>query len=312
MKRILYTLLAAALVFLGNYFFSNGTLNISVETPSPSAVPATIVQATRPVPSATEAVGGQPVSTEKSSAPIEGSNISYSGTSFTISPGLSSGAQGAIIPQSNDFSWWPTHTKFVFQNYALHGKANEPQILIFPAREYAQMKEYAEAYAQTGQPSPIENLQAILNARSFPSQGPLPFLPYQHAAQIIRAQEKILTFQNGSGLRYVTQYSQAAFPLINNTDLFYTFQGLTSDGEYYVTVIMPVNLPYLAADYGPNAFSNPTEWQNAEKFPEYLSTMVDRLNQNEGEGTNPYAPSLASLDALVQSLLVGKSATATL
>jgi hypothetical protein len=35
--------------------------------------------------------------------------------------------------------------------------------------------------------------------------------------------------------------------------------------------------------------------------------MVDRLNQAEGEGVNPYAPSLASLDALVQSLLAGDS-----
>jgi WD40 repeat protein len=35
MKRILYTLLAAASVLLGNYFFSNGTFEANVETPTP-------------------------------------------------------------------------------------------------------------------------------------------------------------------------------------------------------------------------------------------------------------------------------------
>jgi hypothetical protein len=35
MKRILYTLLAAVSVLLGNYFFSNGTLEANVETPTP-------------------------------------------------------------------------------------------------------------------------------------------------------------------------------------------------------------------------------------------------------------------------------------
>ena len=312
MKRILYTILATAVVLLGNSFFSNGTLNISVETPTPAVetattVPTTVVSASLLVPTATDAVYGKPVPADTASTLIDGSNISYSGTSFTISAGLASGVQAAIVPQFDDFSWWPAHTKFVLQNYALQGKTYEAQLLIFPAREYAQMQEYADAYAKLGEPAPIESLQTILNTQSFPSDVPLPFLPYQHSRQVIHAQGKIISFQNGSGIRYVTQYSQAAFPLINNTDIFYTFQGLTSDGEYYVSVIMPVNLPYLAADYGPNAFSNPTEWQNAEKFPEYLRMMVDRLNQ--GEGTNPYAPSLASMDALVQSLLVGKSAT---
>ncbi len=316
MKRILYSMLVATVVFLGNYFFSNGTLAISVETPTPvvamaTAAPTTVAPATLAVPTA-EAVYGKPVPADISSALIEGSNISYSGSSFTISAGLADGAQASTVPQFDDFSWWPAHTKYVLKNYPLQGKTYEPQILIFPAREYAQMKEYADAYGQTGQPAPIESLQTILNTQNFSTLETLPLLPYQHATQVIHAQGKILSFQNGSGIRYITQYSQAAFPLINNTDIFYTFQGLTIDGEYYVSVIMPVNLPYLAADYGPNAFSNPTEWQNAEKFPEYLRMTVDRLNQAEGEAKNPYAPSLAALDALVQSLLVEKSAASGL
>ncbi len=90
-------------------------------------------------------------------------------------------------------------------------------------------------------------------------------------------------------------------PLINNQDLVYTFQGITSDGKYYVSIIMPVNLPYLAADYGP---SGESEFQTLDNYPTYLSSTVSQLEQPEGEGVNPFAPSLASLDALVQSLLI--------
>jgi hypothetical protein len=197
----------------------------------------------------------------------------------------------------------------VLQGYPLQGTTYEPQISIFPAGEYAQMDQDVAKLR-------IERLQNILNTHNFSpqpipdifitnrSQEELPFLPNEHAGQVFHAQEKFLSFQNGSGIRYVTQLSQAAFPLINNQDIFYTFQGLTSDGKYYVSVIMPINLPYLAADYGPEAYINPTEVQNPDKYPGYVSDMTARLNQEEGEGINPYAPSLASLDALMQSLLV--------
>lgn len=48
-------------------------------------------------------------------------------------------------------------------------------------------------------------------------------------------------------MRYLTQNAQAVMP-INNKNLFYTFQGLTSDGKYYVAAVMPLNYPGLPAD----------------------------------------------------------------
>ena len=57
-----------------------------------------------------------------------------------------------------------------------------------------------------------------------------------------------LKFENGSGVRYLTMYGQGFAP-INNHDLFYSFQGLTADGRYWVSVIMPVNHPSLQATY---------------------------------------------------------------
>lgn len=44
---------------------------------------------------------------------------------------------------------------------------------------------------------------------------------------------------DGGGIRYLTQFGQAA-GLITNPELFYTFQGLTDDGAYYVAAVFPV------------------------------------------------------------------------
>ena len=244
-----------------------------------------------------------------------GTEVSYMGTSFTLPEGLASGTRNESLPPTPDYVVSPAHIRFVLQDYPLQGTSFEPQILIFPAVEFAQMDQ------DVAKPR-IGRLQIILNTQSFSPlpvpdnfltnrpQEELPFLPNEHAGQVLHAQEKFLSFKNGTGIRYITQLSQAAFPLINNMDAFYTFQGLTSDGQYYVSVIMPVNLPYLAADYGPEAFINPTEVQNPENYPGYLQSMLEKLNRPEGEGINPYAPSLASLDAMVQSLLAGTSGAA--
>jgi len=148
----------------------------------------------------------------------------------------------------------------------------------------------------------INNLQSILTAQRASPAESIPFLPMFNAGQIFHAQEKFLTFKNGTGIRYITQYDQAPLP-INNMEIIYTFQGLTSDGYYYISIIMPINLAYLPLDNNmnsPTPFDGvPFNWENSEKYPEYLNTMIDRLNQVN----NPFNPPLESLDALVQSLL---------
>ncbi|MEO8354588.1 MAG: hypothetical protein ABI621_01610 [Chloroflexota bacterium] len=41
---------------------------------------------------------------------------------------------------------------------------------------------------------------------------------------------QVINFQNGRGIRFLTQYAQYPAP-INNHELFYHFQGLTNDGK---------------------------------------------------------------------------------
>lgn len=260
-----------------------------------------------PVATSTEELPSTPtISAVPSLEPIDGMSISYQGTYFAIPTGLASGAQSEPVPQVNEgVTVWPAHTKFTLQGYPLQGTTYQPQIMIFPVDEYQIMGTGDPETSLYDPRTMIITLQYILATGNFPAPDAVPntfpFLPGPSARQVFHAQQTMLSFQNGNGIRYLTQFSQASMPLINNQDLVYTFQGITLDGKYYVSVIMPINLPYLAADYGS---SGQSDLQTLDNYPGYISSTVTQLQQPEGEGGNPFAPSLATLDALVQSLLI--------
>jgi hypothetical protein len=53
MKRILYTLLTATALLIGNYFFSNSTMEATIETPTPVPTPTLV-----PLPVTVMPIGG--------------------------------------------------------------------------------------------------------------------------------------------------------------------------------------------------------------------------------------------------------------
>jgi len=260
----------------------------TIPTPSTEST-ATLESPTLPVPSETSAVPA-------------GVDVSYSGMQFTIPNGLANGATNEIKPEEGADLGIPSmahsaYTYFQLQGYPLQGKIFEPHISIYPVKEYEQINESV--------PQTINDLQTVLAAQSTSPDMPIPFLPFQNASQVFHAQEKFISFQNGSGIRYITQYDQAPLP-INNKSMYYTFQGLTSDGEYYVSVIMPVNLDYLPEDDKPNLPTPdggiPFDWEHFENFPNYLTAIVEKLSRSD----NTFNPTLETLDRLVETLLVTK------
>jgi len=221
--------------------------------------------------------------------------MSEMGTSFVFPPGLGDGTENELVPQSTVYVAWPQHIKITLVDYPLQGQdsAYTPQILVFPAEAYRHVDQCADAA--------IGGLETILKTQTISLPEPLPctfnpdtlpLLPDQKAAQVFHAAEKILPFQNGTGLRYITLYSQAHFPAVDNQYLFYTFQGLTGDGKYYVSVILPVHLAAL------DGMATPAD---ADQSASSFNTARDLLNQQEPA----LQPSLESLDALAQSISAG-------
>ncbi len=230
-------------------------------------------------------------------------NVSYKNVSFTLPHDLATNALAGMVPAvapTTDGPGWdvaPEYIKFKLDNYAQYGTSQEAQILVYPAAEYSSINESAA--------KSIGQLQAILKGSASPTAENLPTIASFNAAQVFAAQVQILKFQNGSGVRFLTEYAQ--YPdTINNADLFYEFQGLTADGKYYIIAILPASNPMLAYNADPKttvpsggiAFPG---MDNPNAIPTYYTNVVNLLN---AAAPNSFSPALGVLDTLIQSITV--------
>ena len=101
-----------------------------------------------------------------------------------------------------------------------------------------------------------------------------------------------LSFANGAGVRYVTAYSQGVGS-ITNSQVVYTFQGLTEDGAYYIAAFFPMTTPAL-----PDA-ELVEDWEAfSANYSTYVAATRAMLNNL---APLDFTPDLTLLDALVSS-----------
>jgi hypothetical protein len=255
-------------------------------TSSPAAPSDEAPQATAEATSAAEA-------TEAVSPP--GVEFSCANVHFWIDPSLAGSITCETVPavaSGDDAAPWdvaPEHVRITLEGYILPETFHQPRIYVYPAGEFAAMSEPA------GQV--VARLQALLDTKPQVFDEGIPFLPPFNAAQLLRTQVRYVDFQNGAGVRFLTLYGQA-FRVINNNELFYTFQGLTQDGGAYVAMVLPVSHPSLPAD----GDVPPDEFDTfAEGFEAYVAAAEQAL---ETEAPESFMPSLVMLDAMIQSLEV--------
>src|SRR5688500_16297712 len=296
-KRILFVLLGVVIGTNG-CSFSAGTIGTS--TPTQIDEVGTGVAATMQAytSSPTESLSTQ-VST-KAATQAAGTPISFEGVSFTIPNGLAGGANTdkmTAVESNTDAPWdiAPTHLRFTLTEYQLQDKFHEPRIFVYPAGEYAQSNPIAAEQ--------LDRLRKIL-AGAIPLHETLPTVPFFNAAPVLSAQIKIIPFENGGGgIRLLTQYAQYAAP-VNNHELFYHFQGLSGDGNYYIVAILPITAPILPEDEKPEA----TVPEGGIHIPTdvgpnnvYYFSVTEKLNSLS---LDAFTPSLNALDALFQSFVI--------
>jgi hypothetical protein len=291
-KRTLFVIFGVVMGTLGCSFSAG-----AVPTPTQTQVDQVGTVVARTVEALT-ATPGQSFSTPTATQP-GGIPVSYENVSFVIPNGMASGANTdkmTAVASNSEAPWdiAPTHVRFTLTEYQLQGKFHEPRIFVYPADEYVQSNPNAAEQ--------IDRLKKILAGGTL-LQEALPTVPFFNAASQIAADIKIIPFQNGGGVRALTQYAQYAAP-INNHELFYHVQGLTSDGKYYMIAILPVNAPILPVDEKPDA-SVPEGGVSipADVGPNdvYYYSVTEKLNTLSPDA---FTPSLSALDALIQSFLV--------
>ncbi len=219
----------------------------------------------------------------------------YAGVTFRYNADIATQAKGETAAAEELWEVVPAHTAFSFSGYALPATFHEARIRVYAVSDFP---------AGSGMANTAAALRTLLDGGQLPAvgggfEGPgLPFLPPFNAGQLLRTQLAFVEFQNGRGLRFLTEYAQYYAP-INNTDLFYTFQGLTADGRYYVAAIFPVSHPSLPPD------ASTIPGGNADAFANTYETYAnDMALQLAGYGAAEFTPSLALLDALIASLQV--------
>jgi hypothetical protein len=230
---------------------------------------------------------------------VNGTPISFENVSFVIPEGLASGANPESVPAVGEGSGapWetaPPHVKIALISYQLQGKFHEAAMYIYPADEYGQVNPKAAEQ--------IDRIQKILAGATMLKET-LPSIPWFNAEPLIAAQIQMIPFQNGRGVRALTEYAQYFAP-INNNELFYHFEGLTDDNNYYIVAVLPVTAPILPEDEKPDA----TVPEGGVPIPTdigvnniYYISVTERLNSITPDA---YSPSLNTLDTLIQSLLV--------
>lgn len=124
----------------------------------------------------------------------------------------------------------------------------------------------------------------------------LPYLPIANAAQVFRAQPIYLDFQNGSGIRYLTYYSQSVNP-IEEGNIFYTFQGVSDDGSTYISV----NFPLITGIF---PTQTPADFNYDDFTANYMDFLTESLSALDNQAGSAFTPTLEQLDAIVQSILV--------
>ena len=261
----------------------NITLNL---TPEPEPVIINPGTGSNPEPTS----GGPVVPT------VFPANVSCNRVSFYLDPAIGTNYTCDTIPEANEpdmpyFAINPEYTAITIQGYPLGGDTFfEAHINVYPFQRFRELI--------PGANDDYSYLVRLLSGE-LPGEMALPFLPYLGAGQVFHAQYSILTFHNGSGIRYLTEFAQYT-AAVNNQDLFYTFQGVTSDGQYWISATMPVNHPMLPADS-----ANPPDGQSWEDFSNnYGPYIADMKLQLDSQSWDSYTPRLGMLDDLIASITI--------
>jgi hypothetical protein len=296
-------------------FASVVALSLSACTSLPTAAPpvATSAPTTPEAPVATTGPSTLVTGTVPSTVapvPIGAKTVLSNGVSLAYDPSLATDVTGELVPASTEampaYAIAPAHVAFTFNGYPFEYYG--PEVQVVPLADYLTQADLPAVVSDQ-----VQELQSDIARRpnldqkykvfvpvpeGAPATGAPPLVPPINAQPQMAAKKGYLDFASGSGMRFVYWASQAPLP-VDPTFLFYTYEGVTSDGKHFVTATFPVHAPVTAPVPTPSANSTPAEL-NA-----FNAAMAQAI---ESADPAAFTPPLPKLDALVQSIQVAPDA----
>lgn len=229
---------------------------------------------------------------------------------FAYAPGLFEAAHGSERPAAPFVAdevpdgVGPAHVEILFDTFA--GAAPRASVTaaidIYPVEDFDDPE-----FGTREQNLPLKELTLLRERLAAPAgrgaaletsvatAGFMPYLPVvADAGQVVAARLLTLRGPGVLGLRYLTAYSQESAPLVDG-QLFYTFQGLTSDQQHYVAASFPLRSGFLPERL-------PDHFDLAAFEREIATYQRETAATLEARPDSQFTPALDLLDALVQSI----------
>jgi hypothetical protein len=231
----------------------------------------------------------------------ESGHFSYQGISFHLNPALATSVtaqQCAAVPFRVEDVPGSAHPAGVTFTFPTERQRVDFQPLIAVYAIQGDMQQYLYPL------NSLTELHHLFAQRTEPS-------PWYDAAPL-HVRPQYADFAGGTGVRGIVEYMQALF-FYTNSGLLYNFDGLTSDGRYYVNVRVPVAVPFLLdiensdPDTNTNleAIAVPNWPDDAAQRGQIIEAYNQEALRRFAQASNgDFGPDLALLDALVQSLEV--------
>jgi heat shock protein HslJ len=223
---------------------------------------------------------------------LQGLADSYSWEVFPASP----------IPPGPGGKGFPPHILLTFNGATSEDVManNGPRMYIFPTQAYVNLYQAQGSSIVADQVTRLGQLITTADSRQGLPESPMPLLPPPNSYMDRWVQFLDLDFVVGRGIRYVSDspLRQDIGPWTNETTGYY-YQGLTTDGTFYVSLFWPESteaLPNTEEDVPEDVLAAST---NPETAPAYQQEVKDSL---DALPTAAWNPDLASLDAMMASL----------
>jgi len=247
--------------------------------------------------------------------------VTYNGVSFSYSYLLATEVKAETVREQflehadeKPDNVTPKHLAFTLEgSYSAEHESSffaPPEIHVYSISEYKKVMAASKRYVEALE-NDIEAMKRILRDKPPHVNTAIPVLPWVDAVQAIRAHVKYVEFRNGKGVLFLTQYNIEP-SIINNDGLSYIFQGLTDDGQYYISATFPVSAPNMPKSFDADTFEGYTIPENFYKdsgsnqraYQEYLDRMERKLNDLPAE---EYKPRLLLFEELIGSLRINSS-----
>lgn len=196
-----------------------------------------------------------------------------------------------------ELGWWfdgvPTHIRLDFVGYPIGEWPGE--IFVFDLDEYLSV---AEPIGAPDVVQSLSDLAAVLAGAGDPKREDFhpPFIPQVNAGMRFVARPRVISFQNGAGLRYITEFGQDVGHVTPGSGFTYVFIGLADGGRTIVSGRFALALDWAAEPTPMLDPSDPTWFDEAQRYNERAVLEIEHATDGA------FDVDLGLLDAMVASI----------